>query len=210
MRLCLSRRRTLLLLDDLGKSHDEEVIKWRENMKLSINEVKYYITVHCMHVICFPAWLCYSTFHLLRRSDRQSLTFQVQKVAQHFQNLSLHSEELSIHNEESNATIPLLMSQHQKVVHNNCYRGLVSAMNLICGRMLPVQLLQFFIAIVLRLQVHQLILSLQLILQHIQQMNLMMMTWQTMLLHRMILIWPLSQLTNLLVTILTRMSPLLR
>ena len=41
MRLCLSRRRTLLLLDDLGKGHDEEVIKWRENMKLSLNEVKH-------------------------------------------------------------------------------------------------------------------------------------------------------------------------
>lgn len=38
MLLCLSRRRTLSLL---GKSHDKGVIKWRENMELSLNEVKH-------------------------------------------------------------------------------------------------------------------------------------------------------------------------
>ena len=38
MRLCMPV--TQALLDDLGKSRDEEVIQWRENMKLSLHQVK--------------------------------------------------------------------------------------------------------------------------------------------------------------------------
>ena len=206
MGLCLSCRRTLLLLDALGKSHDEEVTKWRENMKLSLNEVKHLYKALYACAICFHTCLCCSTFHLLRSSNHHSVFFQVQKVAQHFQDLSLlknysFTMEKVVH---LCYNLLLLMSLHQKAV----YRGLASAMNLICGQMSPVQFLQFFKATLLRLQVHQLILGLQPILQHMQQQMIqMMMTKKTMLLHQLILMRQLSQCTNLLVTILTRMNP---